>query len=185
MNELADRKIRCDAILAQNNLGHDCLSIGDKKVADQFETFRPGWLKRQLDAKVVFEYPTLEDMARAHKIPLDKLKATIAAVNESVKTKKDPLGRAVNPDLKPQDKGPWYVSRLSPKVHHCMGGLVTDMKCHVIDIVDSKPIPGLYAAGEATSGVHGAVRLGSCAILDCLVNGRIAGQQVAALEPVA
>lgn len=43
----------------------------------------------------------------------------------------------------------------------------------------SKPIPGLFAAGEATSGVHGAVRLGSCAILDCLVNGRIAGQEAA------
>ena len=38
---------------------------------------------------------------------------------------------------------------------------------------------GLYAAGESTSGVHGAVRLGSCAILDCLVNGRIAGQSAA------
>lgn len=43
----------------------------------------------------------------------------------------------------------------------------------------SKPIPGLFAAGEATSGVHGAVRLGSCAILDCLVNDRIAGQEAA------
>lgn len=178
VNELADRKIRCDAILAQNNLGHDCLSIGDKKVADQFETFRPGWLKRQLDAKVVFEYPTLEDMARAHKIPLDKLKATIAAVNESVKTKKDPLGRAVNPDLKPQDKGPWYVSRLSPKVHHCMGGILTTPKAEVID-VKGRIIPGLYAAGEATGGVHGAVRLGSNATTDCVVNGRIAGMEAA------
>lgn len=48
-----------------------------------------------------------------------------------------------------------------------------------MDISTSKPIPGLFAAGEATSGVHGAVRLGSCAILDCLVNGRIAGQEAA------
>lgn len=49
----------------------------------------------------------------------------------------------------------------------------------MIDVVDGKPVPGLFAAGEATGGVHGAVRLGSCAILDCLVNGRIAGQQAA------
>lgn len=68
---------------------------------------------------------------------------------------------------------------MSPKVHHCMGGLVTNLKCQVIDISDGKPVPGLYAAGEATGGVHGAVRLGSCAILDCLVNGRIAGKEAA------
>ena len=39
-----------------------------------------------------------------------------------------------------------------------------------------EPIPSLYAAGEVTGGVHGAVRLGSCATLDCLIFGRIAGQ---------
>ena len=46
--------------------------------------------------------------------------------------------------------------------------------------LDRKPIPGLYAAGEITGGVHGAVRLGSCAVLDCIVFGRIAGQSAAA-----
>lgn len=53
------------------------------------------------------------------------------------------------------------------------------MKGQVLDIMDQEPILGLYAAGEATGGIHGAVRLGSCAILDCLVNGRICGQEVA------
>jgi len=38
---------------------------------------------------------------------------------------------------------------------------------------DLKPMPGLYAAGEATGGVHGAVRLGSCAMADCVVFGRV------------
>ena len=47
------------------------------------------------------------------------------------------------------------------------------------NIVNDKPIPGLYAAGEATGGVHGAVRLGSNATTDCIVNGRIAGMEVA------
>ena len=48
-----------------------------------------------------------------------------------------------------------------------------------------QPIPGLFAAGEITGGVHGACRLGSMATADCLVNGRIAGQQAAAMDPVA
>lgn len=49
----------------------------------------------------------------------------------------------------------------------------------MLDVRTYKPIPGLYAAGEATGGVHGAVRLGSVAILDCLVYGRVAGQTAA------
>lgn len=55
---------------------------------------------------------------------------------------------------------------------------MTDVECRVLDVRTDKPIPGLYAAGEATSGVHGAVRLGTVTILDCLVFGRVAGQTV-------
>ena len=177
VNELADRKIRCDAIIAHNNLGHDCLSIGDRKTADLFEKIRPGWLKSTLERKVVFEYPTLEALSEAHGVPLEVLRKTVAGVNESVETKKDPLGRRVNEDLKPQTDGPWYVSRLSPKVHHCMGGILTTAKAEVVSVT-GKVIPGLYAAGESTGGVHGAVRLGSNAITDCIANGRIAGREV-------
>jgi len=45
-----------------------------------------------------------------------------------------------------------------------------------------QPIGRLYAAGEITGGIHGASRLGSNAITDCLVFGRIAGRN-AAQEP--
>ena len=44
--------------------------------------------------------------------------------------------------------------------------------------VTGKVIPGLYAAGEASGVVHGAVRLGSNAVTDCVANGRIAGREV-------
>ena len=106
---------------------------------------------------------------------------TVAEFNKAVESKKDPLfDRYINNEQKPLTQGPWYAAEMSPKVHHCMGGLYTNMDCQVIDISTKAPIPGLYAAGEATCGVHGAVRLGSCAILDCLVNGRIAGKKAAA-----
>lgn len=64
-----------------------------------------------------------------------------------------------------------------------MGGIYTDMQAHAMDIVNDKPIPGLFAAGESTGGVHGAVRLGSCAVTDCIVYGRIAGQEAAKVKP--
>ena len=178
VNELADRKIRSDAIMIRANQGHECLSVGDKKCEELFQVIRPGWTQRILKNKVCMRYDTLEEMAKAHNIPLDKLKQTIAEVNKSVETKVDPLGRRVNADLKPQTEGPWYVTRLLPKVHHCMGGILTTPKAEVVSVT-GKVIPGLYAAGEATGGVHGAVRLGSCAITDCIANGMIAGREVA------
>ena len=60
-----------------------------------------------------------------------------------------------------------------------MGGVQIDENARVID-VNQKPIPRLYAAGEVTGGIHGACRLGSCAVTECLVFGRIAGQNAAA-----
>lgn len=54
-----------------------------------------------------------------------------------------------------------------------MGGLEINDKAQVLD-VEGKPILGLYAAGEATGGVHGMVRLGTVAVADCMIFGRTA-----------
>ena len=72
----------------------------------------------------------------------------------------------------------YYVSEMSPKIHHTMGGIATDTSTRVLSVVDDKPIPGLYAAGECTGGIHGAVRIGANAVMDCLVNGKLAGATV-------
>jgi succinate dehydrogenase/fumarate reductase flavoprotein subunit len=60
-----------------------------------------------------------------------------------------------------------------------MGGIRINPKAQVLNLNDT-PIKGLYAAGEVTGGIHGACRLGSCAITECLVFGRIAGMNAAA-----
>ena len=60
-----------------------------------------------------------------------------------------------------------------------MGGVLINANAQVLDLL-KKPIKSFYAAGEVTGGVHGASRLGSCAITDCLVFGRIAGRNAAA-----
>ena len=180
VNELANRKVRADAIMVEQGEGKRAVAICTKPNLKAFEEARPGMLQKLLEQSIVKEYKSVEEIAADYQMPADVLKATVEEFNKAVETKNDPaFGRYINNEQKPLVEGPWYASEMSPKVHHCMGGLVTDMECRVIDVVDGKPIPGLFAAGEATGGVHGAVRLGSCAILDCLVNGRIAGQQAA------
>ena len=77
------------------------------------------------------------------------------------------------------EKGPYYIQKVIPSVHHTMGGLVIDEKTHVMN-EDGTVIPGLYAAGEVTGVIQGANRLGGNAIADVFTFGRIAGQQVVA-----
>ena len=180
VDELANRKVRADAIMVEQNKGLRAVAICTEANLKSYNVARPGMLKKLLESGVVKQYKTLADIAADYKMPADVLAKTVETFNKAVKDRKDPeFNRIMNPEQVPLVDGPWYAAEMSPKVHHCMGGLVTDMQCRVMDISTSKPVPGLFAAGEATSGVHGAVRLGSCAILDCLVNGRIAGQEAA------
>ena len=74
---------------------------------------------------------------------------------------------------------PFYAARLWPRVHYTMGGLVITKDAKVKSL-DMEPIKGLYAAGEIAGGVHGAVRLGTCSSIGCVVFGRIAGRNAAA-----
>ena len=63
---------------------------------------------------------------------------------------------------------------VAPAIHHTMGGVRINTACEVLK-ADGSAIPGLFAAGEITGGVHGANRLGGNAVTDIVVFGRIAG----------
>ncbi|RSL44009.1 hypothetical protein CEP53_011422 [Fusarium sp. AF-6] len=74
-----------------------------------------------------------------------------------------------------------YIGRVTPIVHFTMGGVAIDEKAHVLRKRDDKlvPIPGLFAAGEITGGIHGDNRLGGSSLLECVVYGRTAGAEIA------
>ncbi|HSG11251.1 MAG TPA: succinate dehydrogenase flavoprotein subunit [Gammaproteobacteria bacterium] len=69
-----------------------------------------------------------------------------------------------------------------PTAHYSMGGIPTNRFGEVVAPIDHGPeeaIPGLYAAGEcACVSVHGANRLGGNSLLDIIVFGRAAGNQI-------
>ena len=71
------------------------------------------------------------------------------------------------------------IRLMAPSTHHTMGGLCVDLDRHVID-TNNNVIPGLYAAGEVTGGIHGGNRLGGNAIVEIFVSGRTAAKALAA-----
>ena len=75
--------------------------------------------------------------------------------------------------------GALKIRYMAPSTHHTMGGLTVDTDRHVLD-TDGNIIPGLYAAGEVTGGIHGGNRLGGNAIVEIIVSGRTAAKAVTA-----
>ena len=73
---------------------------------------------------------------------------------------------------------PYYAIQIAPGIHHTMGGIKIDPQTEVIN-TEGEVIPGLFAAGETTGGVHGGNRIGGNAVCDFVVFGRIAGLSAA------
>lgn len=117
---------------------------------------------------------TLDEIAGKMGVDANTLKATMESYKKGKAAKKDEFDRANMPrDL---DKGPFYAILITPAVHHTMGGIKIDSLTQVYNTQD-QVIPGFFAAGEVTGGVHGGNRLGGNAQADIVTFGRIAGQQ--------
>lgn len=172
--ETGNRKERADAIIL---IGHPAIFLADE--VNTLKMVDPRQLEGALKNGSLKKYDTLEEIAQAYEMPVDAFVEQVKRWNGFVEKKQDPdLGCMIFDDAVPNTQAPYYVCRLWPRVHHTMGGLVINIKAEVIGF-DLKPIKGLYAAGEAAGGVHGAVRLGSVAMTDCVVFGRVAGKSAA------
>lgn len=180
-NELADRKARADAIMTRRDeKGQPVYPIGFTNAAGASKAQTLDW---GLKYKVISKAETLDELAAIYGMPAKALKAQVERWNEAVKTSIDkefdrPMQEAIV-----LDQGPWYAVRMWPKVHYCMGGVKVNTQSEVLHLVSNKAIPGLYAAGEATGGIHGASRLGACAVAEGVVTGRNAGRNCAAAKP--
>lgn len=118
-----------------------------------------------------------KSLAKAMGVPEEAFEKTLSEWNESVAKKEDAaFGRTSF--AAPLDTAPFYAIKVTPGVHHTMGGLRINGVTEVLDKAGNA-IPGLFAAGEVTGGVHGANRLGGNAVADFSVFGKIAGESAA------
>lgn len=142
---------------------------------NNFEKNQSHYLK-SVENDTVFKADTLKEAAEHYGIDYEQLQKTVDRYNEMVENGVDEdFGRTSQ--LTTIKEGPFYIGCVIPSVHHTMGGVEINTSAQVIDS-NGQVIPGLYAGGEVTGGIHGANRLGGNAVADALVFGRIAGQNV-------
>jgi flavocytochrome c len=122
----------------------------------------------------------LDALAKKINISKSTLVSTLRSYQKAAKDGKDDFGKTSfrgvpSTDL---DADTWYVGKVTPVLHYCMGGIKIDSQGNVLREEDDKSIQGLHAAGEVTGGVHGNNRLGGNSLLECTVFGTIVGQKV-------
>ena len=181
------------AILVNANGERFIDEVGTRDVVSAAEIAQPGsysWLivdQAMADASSVIQGyikkgytktgATYEELAKELDVDPTTFANTMETWNSYVEAKNDPdFGRTSFAN--PLNNGPYYAIKVTAGVHHTMGGVTINSATEVLK-EDGTVIPGLFAAGEVTGGVHGANRLGGTAVADFVVFGRIAGESAA------
>lgn len=171
MQEMATRDVMSKAILEQT--GKTAYLLFDQGVRESLSAIE-GYVQQGL----LTQADTVADLAAKLSMP-DTLVQTVDEYNKAQKSGNDPFGRKASDMPRALETGPYYAVEIGPAVHHTMGGLKIDTKAEVLN-TSGQTIPGLFAAGEVTGGVHGANRLGGNAVADITVFGKIAGDSACA-----
>ena len=172
IDEVGTRDVVSAAEIAQTG-SYSWLIVDDAML--QASATIQGYVKKGF----VFSGATYEELAAATGMPADAFAATMNAWNGYVAAKNDPdFGRVSFAN--PLDTAPYYAIKVTAGIHHTMGGVAINTETQVLT-AEGTVIPGLFAAGEVTGGVHGANRLGGNAVSDFVVFGRIAGEEAVKL----
>ncbi len=140
-----------------------------------------------VDAGRAYKADSLEELAGMIGVPEETFLASIEEYNRhcpggDLEGEPDEFGRTLFTDAEKKNNGintaPFYAAGRVPTVHHTMGGVEINENTEVLD-TQGNVIPGLYAAGEVTGGIHGTNRLGGNALTETIVFGRIAGRNAA------
>lgn len=159
--------------------GGMCFDINDSQIVQKTNSFNED-METLVSIGRIYKADTLAELAGKIGVPAKNLEATVAEYNRQVEAKSDPkFGRKLFD--KKIEKAPFYATPRAPSIHHTMGGLLINPKAEVLD-AKGRVIPGLYAAGEVTGGIHGSNRLGGNATADVTTFGRIAAKSALGLK---
>jgi fumarate reductase flavoprotein subunit len=166
------RDVVAAAILSQNQ-GHAAL-VFNQAIVDTNAN-----VQGYADIGLITPYSTLEEVAGYIGAPHAVVRETMEQWNRNVANRNDPVFDTNFDWNRNLSAGPWYALFVAPGIHHTMGGVRINDRTEVLTAAGNA-IPGLFAAGEVTGGIHGGNRIGGNAILDILFFGRIAGENAAA-----
>lgn len=168
VNEMETRDVVSAAILSQPN--GEAFLIFDQGVRTSLAS-----IETYANQHLLKDGATVGELAGFIGVSADALTATVNRYNAQQKTGvDDDFGRSAVEMPVALETAPYYAVCVTPAIHHTMGGLSVNTSTQVLK-ADGTPIPGLYAAGEVTGGLHGANRLGGNGVADIVVNGRLAG----------
>ena len=166
IDEVGTRDVVSAAEIAQT--GSYSWLVVDQAMADASSVIQ-GYIKKGYTVTGA----TYEELGEAMGVDAAAFAETMEKWNGYVEAKNDPdFGRTSFAN--PLNTAPYYAVKVTAGVHHTMGGLKINANTEVLN-EKGEVIPGLFAAGEVTGGVHGANRLGGNAVADFTVFGRIAG----------
>ncbi len=167
-NEMDTRDVVSAAILRQQS--EEAFLIFDQGVRQSLAS-----IETYANQHLLVQGNTLSELANLTGMPAESLMESIARYNAQQKAGVDnDFHRSATEMTAALETAPYYAVRVKPAIHHTMGGLSVNTETQVLK-ADGTPIPGLFAAGEVTGGLHGANRLGGNGVADIVVNGRLAG----------
>ena len=171
-NEMLTRDKVSEAILAQSE--KSAFLIFDQSVRESLAA-----IENYSQQGLLTTAGSVSELAQALKLPESSFVETMDKYQEYQTTGEDlDFGRNGDEMPRPLTQAPFYAIEVEPVLHHTMGGIKINSKAEVVN-KSGKPVPGLYAAGEVTGGVHGGNRLGGNAVADIIVFGQIAGTSAA------
>ena len=167
VDEMETRDIVSAAVL--QGPGKTAFIVFDQSVRESLKA-----IEEYAKQGLLIEAASVDELAKKISCPADTLNETIQQYNSFVKNKKDTeFFRNAASMERTLSKAPFYAIEIEPAIHHTMGGLKINADAQVLTKSGSA-IPGLFAAGEVTGGVHGANRLGGNAVADICIFGKIA-----------
>ena len=177
VEELDRRDVISNAIKAQT--GACAYMFFDQAGVDETGLFdsHPGEVQMCTELGTLFKGDTIAEVAEAAGVDPEGLEACVQHWNEMCDEGAD-ADFNYRSNMNKFETAPYYLGRCVPAVHHTMGGVRITPDAQVLN-TEGETFPNFFAAGEITGGIHGTNRLGSDAIADITVFGRIAGASAA------